>query len=314
MAAVVVAVGLPAIALAAATPFSDVPAGGWDAAAITELSTGHVLTGYPDGTFRPDAPVTRSELIAAVYRLLHDGVDAAAPAAAPYPDVAVGLWFAGDAADAAAHGWFPAVARGSPLHPAEPATREEAVAALVLAAGLPNGTGDLSHYRDATTVAGWAFHPLVTAVDLGILHGFPDFSLRPRQVITRGQLAVLLEGFSHRLLTVDGHVYRVTGSLTMEATSYSDREPGVGTTTYTGTRVHVGEAAVDPSVIPLGTYMWVSGYHTGYLPARGLLEHAEDTGGAIVGHRIDLYMQEPAAATDAFGEQIVHVELLQPVK
>lgn len=48
--------------------------------------------------------------------------------------------------------------------------------------------------------------------------------------------------------------------------------------TATGTTTHVGGCAVDPKVIPLGSYVKIN----------GVVYHAEDTGGAIDGNRIDL--------------------------
>lgn len=48
--------------------------------------------------------------------------------------------------------------------------------------------------------------------------------------------------------------------------------------TATGTTPHVGGCAVDPKKIPLGSYVKIN----------GVVYHAEDTGGAIKGNRIDL--------------------------
>ena len=45
--------------------------------------------------------------------------------------------------------------------------------------------------------------------------------------------------------------------------------------------------AVDPSVIPLGSRVWVEGYGEAI---------AADTGGAIKGHKIDVLMSSDAAA------------------
>lgn len=55
--------------------------------------------------------------------------------------------------------------------------------------------------------------------------------------------------------------------------------------TATGTYVHPGTCAVDPRVIPLGTTISIAGLGTC---------HAEDTGGAIVGYRIDVW--EPSTS------------------
>jgi 3D (Asp-Asp-Asp) domain-containing protein len=68
-------------------------------------------------------------------------------------------------------------------------------------------------------------------------------------------------------------------TLTVWATWYSAASAGGSGTTATGTTVQMGTVAVDPSVIPLGTRMYIPGYGDGV---------AEDTGGAIVGNIIDL--------------------------
>lgn len=64
--------------------------------------------------------------------------------------------------------------------------------------------------------------------------------------------------------------------LVVKAYSYTG-----GGTTASGTRARVGEIAVDPSVIPLGTNVYIEG-----VGAR----RAEDTGGNIKGNTIDIYM------------------------
>lgn len=78
--------------------------------------------------------------------------------------------------------------------------------------------------------------------------------------------------------TIDGFAY--TRKETFEATAYTG-----GGRTASGTRARVGEIAVDPRVIPLGTTVYVEGFG---------VRVAEDTGGAIKGHIIDIYMSSGA--------------------
>ena len=66
-------------------------------------------------------------------------------------------------------------------------------------------------------------------------------------------------------------------TITFEATAYT----WTGYRTATGTWPSRGTVAVDPNVIPLGSVLYVEGYG----PAV-----AADTGGAIQGQKIDLYM------------------------
>ena len=80
-------------------------------------------------------------------------------------------------------------------------------------------------------------------------------------------------------------------SYSMTATAYC-----LGGTTATGMRVGRGVIAVDPRVIPLGTRVHVSGYGDAI---------AADTGGAIQGNRIDVWL--PCGEAYAWGVRSVTV-------
>lgn len=93
----------------------------------------------------------------------------------------------------------------------------------------------------------------------------------------------------HKLL----HVYA------MEATAYTALTAKANPTGYTanGMRAQYGIVAVDPGIIPLGSHVFIPGYG---------LAIAADTGGAIIGHRIDLCMDQYGEAV-RFGRQPVTV-------
>lgn len=92
--------------------------------------------------------------------------------------------------------------------------------------------------------------------------------------------------------------YALGDELWLTATAYDACTICCGKTdgiTRTGTKAKVGHTiAVDPSIIPLGTKI--------YIPELGQVFTAEDTGGKIKGNRIDIYMEDHATATD-FGVQ-----------
>ena len=83
-------------------------------------------------------------------------------------------------------------------------------------------------------------------------------------------------------------------TLTVTATGYA-----LQGRTATGVSVAYGIVAVDPSVIPLGTKMTIPGYGEGV---------AADTGGAVVGARIDLWFPTEAEAL-AWGTRTVSITL-----
>lgn len=298
--ALVCALGAAAApAQAAPVPhFRDVPAGFWAAAAIDHLVENGLISGFPDGTFRPDARVTGAGLVALTDRLVL-GADTPAPPGKP--------WYAGDMATAAAQGWI------SPAFPRNaPATRQEA-AAVLGDAFVGESDAALPGWSDAASISAWARPGVAAAAAAGLAEGFPDGTFRPQAPLTRAQTAVLFDRALQQLFTVGSRRFRIVRSLRLVASAYGSDEPGIGTTTATGTHVRDGEMAVDPNTVALGSYLWVSGYHTRYLPAHGILEHAEDTGGAIRGDRIDLYMRAPVAAIEGFGLQDVRALLLEPL-
>ena len=84
----------------------------------------------------------------------------------------------------------------------------------------------------------------------------------------------------------DGQVLTYTGTMQVKATAYNHNDPGCDMITYTGTTVHVGTVAVDPSIIPLGTRMFIVTNDGDYVYG---ISTAEDIGGAIKEARVDLY-------------------------
>lgn len=84
-----------------------------------------------------------------------------------------------------------------------------------------------------------------------------------------------------------GEVLTYTRTDTVEATAYTHTDKGCDRVTATGTTVHWGTVAVDPSRIPYGTRMFIVANDGSYVYG---IATAEDCGGDIKGDRMDLYM------------------------
>ncbi len=76
--------------------FTDVPADHPFCGEITWLAETGITTGYPDGTFRPSAPVTREAMAAFLYRFDQGGGRAPACTTAAFSDVPAGHPFCGE--------------------------------------------------------------------------------------------------------------------------------------------------------------------------------------------------------------------------
>ena len=109
---------------------------------------------------------------------------------------------------------------------------------------------------------------------------------------------------SGTLTLKDGTVLNYSVVRTMTATAYTTGHDGVGTRTASGTAVHVGTVAVDKSVLPLGTRMYIV---AGGSVVYGLAV-AEDTG--VKGNKIDLFYDTYDECIQ-FGRRTCTVYILQ---
>ncbi|HEX3456818.1 MAG TPA: 3D domain-containing protein [Candidatus Baltobacteraceae bacterium] len=94
--------------------------------------------------------------------------------------------------------------------------------------------------------------------------------------IGRGPLALFA---SHGIMRMTAIAANAIATMRMIATGYTANCAGCGGMTAIGRRAGYGIVAVDPRLIPLGTRLYIPGYG---------IAIAGDTGGDIVGYRIDL--------------------------
>ena len=88
-------------------------------------------------------------------------------------------------------------------------------------------------------------------------------------------------------------------SIKVTATAYCDHG-----TTQSGTKTRPGIVAADPKVLPVGTVLRIlEGPHAGVYTVM-------DTGSAVKGRRIDIFMPSCANA-EQFGERTLHVRVIR---
>ena len=82
--------------------FSDVADSSWYAQAVNYLASLEIINGYPDGTFRPDAPMTRAEFATIASRF----VELESTDSNIFSDVPSGHWAVAYINSAFAKGWI----------------------------------------------------------------------------------------------------------------------------------------------------------------------------------------------------------------
>ena len=121
------------------------------------------------------------------------------------------------------------------------------------------------------------------------------------KVISEPQNKIVIQGTKERVVNRGNSITNVIDELYCEATAYC-----TGSITASGTSPvrnpdGISTIAVDPSVIPIGTKVYVEGY--GYAIAA-------DTGGAIKGHIIDLYLNSESECEN-WGRRKVKVSIIK---
>lgn len=185
--------------------------GHWAEATMRSWLERGLLQGYPDGSLRPDASLTRGQLAALINRSFGLEVPPAEGLAAPFTDVSPDNWVYGDIATAVAAGYLRGYGDGT-MRPQRVLTRQEAVVIIArllqerlgeeaeggaAAAGSDGGTerdmAGWAGFTDYDGIPSWVTSEVGAVVSRQLIQGYPDGSFRPAQEMKRAEVIVLLE-------------------------------------------------------------------------------------------------------------------------
>jgi len=185
-------VATPTTPAAPTTPvFSDVSASYWGYSAISSLASKGIIVGYPDGTFKPDASITRAEFATMLVKALALNTSGTT---GTFTDVTAGAWYYGTVNAAASAGIVYGI--GDNLFaPNALVTREQMAVMVAKALGnkapTTNGT-ELNAFSDKSAVSSWAVSGMDEAVKAGIVNGMTADTLAPMANATRAQAAEMI--------------------------------------------------------------------------------------------------------------------------
>lgn len=157
----------------------------WACPTVAQLVYRGVITGFPDGTFRPDAPLTRAQFVALLAKAF--GWPEPTEAALPFRD-AIPTWALPGISAAVARGIVSGYPDGRFL-PDKPVTRTEL--ALIIERVLQLPPGSVPIFRDAALIPPWAAPAVGRAAAAGLITGTGGF-FRPLATATRAEAAVVV--------------------------------------------------------------------------------------------------------------------------
>ncbi len=208
-----------AVALAADPAFSDVPKGHTVFDAVWYLKEKEIITGYDDGTYRPEQPITRAEAVKLIIApLLNAQQLGQFGKTTPYEDIKNSAWYL-PYVEAARQSFK--IIDGPPKKPNflgdKPVTKAEFIKMLLIANKV-----DVTAFsevaiplsRDAADSTAWYYPYLRYALSSSMTMASKDGTLGPARDLTRGDVALFLYRFM---------LYK-EGKRTQDLLSYAEAE------------------------------------------------------------------------------------------
>ncbi len=184
---------------AIASGFSDLQ-GHWAAGFVQGLASRGLVSGFEDGTFRPNEKLTRAQYAALVSQVFDQPLVLPEPS---FEDVAADFWGRGAIAKASRMGFvsgFP----DNTFRPNQNLTRVQAVVSLISGLKLMGGSpNSLLVFDDRAQIPSYAADEVAAAVDRRMVVSYPNVAqLDPLRDITRAEVVALV----YQSLVVQGRV------------------------------------------------------------------------------------------------------------
>lgn len=180
--------------LSFAVSFKDVSSDHWAYEVINEMNQKKILSGYPDGSFRPENSITRAEFAKILVAAIVDKDEPDGPTVS-FEDIDGAHWAYSYIEKA--NKYLSGYSLGGRYFyfPDNPAVREDIAVALVLALNMqdePYREDTIYRFTDKYEVSENFKKYISIAYENGLIKGFDDGTFRPQDKLTRAQVAQLI--------------------------------------------------------------------------------------------------------------------------
>jgi uncharacterized surface protein with fasciclin (FAS1) repeats len=207
---------------------SDVTSDYWARPFIQTLADNNVISGFPDGSFRPNQSVTRAEFAALIQKAFGNQNRVRQLSAGGFSDVPAGYWAAAAIQNAYEIGFLSGYP-GNVFRPNQQIPKVEAIVSISNGLGLSASDTSVlnTSYSDASAIPNYAVSSVAAATQANLVVNYPDVKqLNPQQALTRAEAAALL----YQALVRQGRLQPIASNL--PAAQYV--VGGVGSGTQTG--------------------------------------------------------------------------------
>ena len=162
--------------------------GHWAESAITYWQDNGLISGYEDGTFKPDKSITRAEFAV----MLNKALGFVDKGNVSFSDVKAGDWYYDAVAIAVEAGYCSGYEDGT-FKPNETITRAEAAVMIALAKNLVKNETVITKFTDITNIPLWAKDYVGAVVNAGFMSGRPNGTFDATNTITRAEAVSSLD-------------------------------------------------------------------------------------------------------------------------
>jgi hypothetical protein len=193
-----VATPMPITSQIPANPFVDVNAGNWFIDDVIYVYSNGLMSGTSTNPmmFSPNVPLTRSMIVAILYR--HAGSPNVSALANPFGDVPAGTWYTDAVKWAADNGIVSGIGNGR-FGPDNNITRQDLTVILARYADFANinltPMRDYTGFNDEANISAYAKNAVERFFRAGFISGKPNNMFDPRGNATRAEVAAMLHRF-----------------------------------------------------------------------------------------------------------------------
>lgn len=184
-AALTMSLAISSTALAAVP--SDI-GGHWAQGTIIQWTSKGYISGYEDGTFKPDNSITRAEFV----RLVNQSMGYTKTGNAYFSDVSSSYWGYNDIQKGVAAGYVRGDGNGK-FRPNDPVSRQEAAVMISQICGLGQDYSAAAKYTDYRYIPSWAAGYVGAVSKAGIMSGYPDGDFKGDRYLSRAEAVIALD-------------------------------------------------------------------------------------------------------------------------
>jgi chitinase len=162
--------------------------GHWAEAVIQKWLDMEYITGYPDGTFRPEEFITRAEFV----KIVNNTFGFKETAEITFTDVEEEKWYYEEIQKAYKEGDIVGVSE-TEFAPEDYITREQAAIIMTRLLELEGNEKGADVFSDSNKISSWAKEYVGAAAEHNLIKGYEDNTFRPQNNIKRAEALVLLD-------------------------------------------------------------------------------------------------------------------------